>query len=62
VIILSRAGTPKIGREEYWPSKLSGRLAGKGAAHLVETLDQLARGTITPETQDDAHASLCADY
>ena len=47
----------EIGREET-ALELGGRLAGMGAALLVETLDQLARGTITPEKQDEAHASF----
>ena len=46
----------EIGGEET-ALELGGRLAGMGAALLVETLDQLARGTITPEKQDEAHAS-----
>jgi len=47
----------EIGGEET-ALELGGRLAGMGAALLVETLDQLVRGTITPEKQDDAHATF----
>jgi methionyl-tRNA formyltransferase len=45
-----------IGPEET-AAELSARLAVMGAELLVETLDGLARGTITPRKQDDAQAS-----
>jgi methionyl-tRNA formyltransferase len=38
--------------------ELGGRLAVMGAELLIETLDGLARGAITPRRQDDAQASL----
>jgi methionyl-tRNA formyltransferase len=53
-ILLAR--DTEIGREET-ALELRGRLSEMGAALLIETLDQLARGAITPEKQDDAHAS-----
>jgi methionyl-tRNA formyltransferase len=46
----------EIGHEET-ALELGQRLAGMGAGLLIETLDQLARGTITPKKQDDANAS-----
>jgi methionyl-tRNA formyltransferase len=53
-ILLARE--TEIGREET-AIELGERLAGMGADLLMETLDQLVRGTITPKKQDDAHAS-----
>jgi len=53
-ILLSRA-TP-IGAEETTP-ELEARLAGLGAALLVETIDGLARGTVSPVAQDHATAT-----
>jgi methionyl-tRNA formyltransferase len=53
-ILLSRA-TP-IGAEETTP-ELEARLARLGAALLVETIDGLARGTVSPVAQDHAAAT-----
>ena len=53
-ILLSRA-TP-IGAEETTP-ELEARLAGLGGALLVETIDGLARGTVSPVPQDHAAAT-----
>jgi methionyl-tRNA formyltransferase len=46
----------EIGPEET-AIELGERLAGMGAGLLVETLDQLTRGTIAPKKQDDAQAT-----
>lgn len=54
-VLLSRA-TP-IGAEETTP-ELEARLAVLGGALLVETIDGLARGTVTPVPQDHARATL----
>ena len=54
-ILLARE-TP-IGPEET-AIELGERLAVMGAELLIETLDGLARGAITPRRQDDAQASL----
>ncbi len=53
-ILLSRA-TP-IGAEETTP-ELEARLARLGGALLVETIDGLARGTVSPVPQDHAAAT-----
>jgi methionyl-tRNA formyltransferase len=42
-----------IGDDEYAP-ELADRLAKMGAALLIETLEHLENGSITPEPQDDA--------
>jgi methionyl-tRNA formyltransferase len=46
----------EVGREET-AIELGERLARMGAELLVETLDQLTRGTITPKKQDDGQAT-----
>jgi methionyl-tRNA formyltransferase len=53
-VLLSRA-TP-IGAEETTP-ELEARLARLGGALLVETIDGLARGTVSPVPQDHAAAT-----
>jgi methionyl-tRNA formyltransferase len=53
--LLARA-TP-IGPEETAP-ELEARLAVLGAALLLETIDGLVRGTVTPQPQDDTRATL----
>jgi methionyl-tRNA formyltransferase len=53
-VLLSRA-TP-IGPDETAP-ELEARLADLGAALLVETIDGLARGTVSPVRQDEAAAT-----
>lgn len=53
--LLARS-TP-IGTEETAP-ELEARLARLGAEVLIETLDGLARGTLTPRPQDHARATL----
>ena len=54
-ILLTRE--TQIGPEET-AIELGERLAVMGAELLVETLDGLAQGAITPRPQDDAHASF----
>ncbi len=54
--MLLKRETP-IGPQET-AIELSGRLAEMGAALLVETLDGLARGSLTPVPQNDAEATL----
>ena len=54
-MLLARATA--IGPEETTP-ELEPRLARLGAEVLLETLDGLARGTITPRPQDHARATL----
>jgi methionyl-tRNA formyltransferase len=53
-ILLEREA--EIGPEET-AVELGERLAAMGAELLIETLDGLARGTITPKRQDEAQAS-----
>jgi methionyl-tRNA formyltransferase len=45
-----------IGPDET-AGELTARLAGLGADLLIETLDALERGTVTPQRQDDARAT-----
>lgn len=54
-LLLSRA-TP-IGPEETTP-ELEARLAEMGGALLIETIDRLAEGTVTPTPQDHHAATL----
>ena len=55
--VYATSRTP-IGADEDAAS-LSARLAGDGAALLVETLPRIAAGEITPVPQDDALATFC---
>lgn len=50
--VLGVRETP-IGSDEYAP-ELAERLARMGAELLIETLERLEKGTITPQPQDDA--------